>query len=280
MTYRTLLVHVDNSQQCRARVELAVEFASRLPAHLTGIYLPFHPPGFPDVVDIAGAGLPPPPPPESDTQRLERAEQMFMEICRRQALSPEWITPSLDPNREMQTHARYADLVIVGQEDRTDPETTPARGFVESVVLAGGRPVLILPYAGKLPRSFDNILLAWDGGREAARAAADAMPLLCAAKAVHVMHVNRGDRTDALGPIPGLDIGLFFARHGVHVEVTPERGANDIAVGDDLLSRAADMSIDLIVMGGYGHSRVQEWVLGGVTRKLLETMTVPVLMSH
>ena len=106
------------------------------------------------------------------------------------------------------------------------------------------------------------------------------MPFLQAAKTVHVMHVSRGGKPDALGPIPGLDIAMFFARHGVNVRVTPERGANDIAVGEDLLSRAADMNIDLIVMGGYGHSRMQEWVLGGVTRTLLETMTVPVLMSH
>lgn len=280
MTYRTLLVHVDNSQQCRARVELAVDFACRLPAHLTGIYLPFHMPIFSDVTDIGGMGVPPPSSPESDAKRLDQAEQMFMEICRRQAVSPEWLTPRYDTNGEMRTHARYADLVIVGQEDQSDPETLPAMGFVESVVLAGGRPVLILPYAGKVPRSFNNILLAWDGGREAARAAADAMPFLMAAKTVHVMHVTRGNRTEVLGPIPGLDIAMFFARHGVNVRVTPERGANDVAVGEDLLSRAADLNIDLIVMGAYGHSRMQEWVLGGVTRTMLETMTVPVLMSH
>lgn len=280
MTYRTLLVHVDNSRQCRARLELAVDLARRLPAHLTGIYLPFRPPAFPDVTRSAGAGLPPPPEPESDDKRLAHAEQMFRDICQRQGVSPEWLTPQYEENSEIRTHARYADLVIVGQQDRNDPETSPAVGFVESAVLGGGRPVLILPYAGKLPKAFNNILLAWDGGREAARAAADAMPLLMAAKTVHVMHVGRGDRPDDLGPIPGLDIGMFFARHGVNVEVTPERGTTDISIAETLLSRAADMSIDLIVMGGYGHSRMQEWVLGGVTRTLLETMTVPVLMSH
>lgn len=280
MTYRTLLVHVDNSARCRARVELAADFAFRLPAHLTGIYLPFHPPGFPDVTGLAGAGLPPPPVPLSDPERLANAERLFMDVCRRQALSPEWLTPKYDETREMRTHARYADLVIMGQEDVTDPESSPTVGFVASVVLGGGRPVLIVPYAGKLPKAFNNVLLAWDGGREAARAAVDAMPFLRAAKRVDVMHVSRGDRADGLGPIPGLDIGMFFARHGVQVNVTPERGANDVAVAEALLSRAADMNTDLIVMGGYGHSRMQEWVLGGVTRTMLESMTVPVLMSH
>ncbi|WP_338299958.1 universal stress protein [Pandoraea sputorum] len=280
MTFRTLLVHVDNSDRCRARVELAADFAYRFPAHLTGIYLPFHPPGFPDVTAMGGTGLPPPPAPESDPKRLAQAEQMFSEVCRRQDVSPEWITPRYEESSEMRTHARYADLVIVGQEDRSDPESSPTIGFVASVVLGGGRPVLILPYAGKLPTAFNHILVAWDGGREAARAAADAMPFLRSAKAVDVMHVSRVARPDDLGPIPGMDIAMYFARHGVNVTVTPECRTNDVAIGEALLSRAADLNADLIVMGGYGHSRMQEWVLGGVTRTMLESMTIPVLMSH
>lgn len=280
MSYRTLLVHVDNSHQSIGRIEFAADLACRLSAHLTGIYLPFHPPGFPDVTRSGGTGLPPPPAPDSDAHRLAQAEKQFTEITGRRGLTAEWLTPQYDENYEMRTHARYADLVIVGQDERGDAETSPVSGFVESVVLAGGRPVLILPYAGKVQKAFERILLAWDGSREAARAAADAMPFLQTAKTVRVVHVSHGRRSSSLGPIPGMDIATFFARHGVNVEVSAERAVDDIDVGDVLISCAADMNIDLLVMGGYGHSRLQEWALGGVTRTVLESMTVPVLMSH
>jgi nucleotide-binding universal stress UspA family protein len=105
----------------------------------------------------------------------------------------------------------------------------------------------------------------------------DAVPLLRRADAVELITVN--PEGSAHGDIPGADIALYLARHGVRVEVKIER-AVDIDVGNMLLSRAADLGIDLIVMGAYGHSRVREYVMGGATRTLLDTMTVPVLMSH
>jgi nucleotide-binding universal stress UspA family protein len=121
------------------------------------------------------------------------------------------------------------------------------------------------------------VLLAWNASREATRATTDALPFLKAADKVVVAPV-KPDRA-AHGEAPGTDIGLYLSRHGVRVEVAAIQGT-DLDAGNALLSRAADLSIDLIVMGGYGHSRMSELILGGVTRTMLESMTVPVLMSH
>jgi len=173
-------------------------------------------------------------------------------------------------------HARYADLVLIGQTDASDDSKVPT-DFPERLVLAAGRPVLILPAVGKFATIGKRILIAWNPSREATRAVTDAIPLLQRADNVHVMAVN--PKAGEHGSVPGADIGLYLARHGVRVDVKTDHGA-EIDVGNELLSRAADLDADLIVMGGYGHSRLKEWVLGGATRTILESMTAPVLMSH
>jgi nucleotide-binding universal stress UspA family protein len=177
----------------------------------------------------------------------------------------------------LRLNARYADLVISPQAEPTDePET---RLLPHEIVLAAGRPVLFVPYAGRFPDAGRRVLVAWDGGREAARAVSDALPFLARAETVEVsvFDPERSPRTH--GEQPGADIALFLSRHGVKVTVHRQSGAG-YDVGAQILSRAADAAADLIVMGGYGHARVRELVLGGVTRTILESMTVPVLMSH
>jgi nucleotide-binding universal stress UspA family protein len=139
--------------------------------------------------------------------------------------------------------------------------------------------VLFHPYAGDFPTVGKRVLIAWDAGREAARAASDALPLLRRADAVEVAVFDPQRARRNHGAQPGADIALFLARHGVKVSVHTQSGAG-YDVGAQILSRAADTSADLIVMGAYGHARVRELVLGGVTRTVLEAMTVPVLMSH
>ncbi len=120
-------------------------------------------------------------------------------------------------------------------------------------------------------------MVCWDSSRPAARAVADAMPLLERAKRVEVAIVTSG--SGKYDEIEGVDMGQHLARHGLNVEVNRiARGNVDVA--DALLSHAADSSADFIVMGGYGHSRLREFVLGGVTRSIFRSMTVPALMSH
>lgn len=170
--------------------------------------------------------------------------------------------------------ARRFDLSVVAQ---SEPERTlPEELIIEAALFDAGRPVLVVPYIQKQGAKLERVVVCWDGSRNAARAIADAMPLLHRAKAVDVLIVasEAGKSTD----VPGADIGQHLARHGLKVDV--KRITADIEVADAILSHAADSGADLLVMGGYGHSRLREFILGGVTRNILQSMTVPVLMSH
>jgi nucleotide-binding universal stress UspA family protein len=134
----------------------------------------------------------------------------------------------------------------------------------------------VVPYIQQTSIKLDRIMICWDGSRSAARAAADAMPFLERAKSVEVAMVSERGKSEET---PEADIAQHLARHGLAVEVKQIAAAH-VHTADILLSHAADTSADLLVLGGYGHSRLREFVLGGVTRSILETMTVPTLMSH
>ena len=276
MSFKTILVHIDAGQRCSARVDLAIKLALKHDAHLVGLqaFPPFEPPGY--VMAEMGPAI-------IDAQRqvaaaeIARAETEFAKQASGAGLrNVEWRNAIDDPVDAMTLHARYADLLVIGQTDDSDVPHTPS-DFPERLVLAAGRPVLIMPSIGSFPSVGKRILVAWNPSREATRAVTDAIPLLRLADNVHVMAVN--PKSGEHGAVAGADIGLYLARHGVRVEVKTDHGA-EIDVGNELLSRAADLDADLIVMGGYGHSRLKEWVLGGATRTILESMTVPVLMSH
>jgi nucleotide-binding universal stress UspA family protein len=147
----------------------------------------------------------------------------------------------------------------------------------ESTLFESGRPVVMVPYIQKAALKLDRVMVCWDGSRPAARAVADAMPLLERAGRVEVVIVaNERGKNDE---IAGADMGQHLARHGLKVDVQ-RITAGGIEVAETLLSHAADSGTDFMVMGGYGHSRLREFVLGGVTHSILRSMTVPALMSH
>lgn len=276
MTYKTILVHVDNGKYCPARLNMAIDLARRFDAHLVGLHaltavrLPAY------AIAEAGATL-------LEAQRTvakeqaDRAESLFKSAIAGAGLaSTEWRVSSDDAVDALTLHARYADVVVLGQPRERDSSGVES-DFPERVILAAGRPVLMVPYAGKFERLGKRVLVAWNTGREATRAVTDSIPLLREAEQVHVVVFN--PEGTAHGAVPGADIGLYLARHRVPVEVSYHR-ADDIDVGNQLLSRVADLGIDLIVMGGYGHSRMRELIMGGATRTILESMTAPVLLSH
>lgn len=169
-------------------------------------------------------------------------------------------------------HAHYADIAVVGQVDPDRPADLVPGDLPGQVALLAGRPVLALPYAWQSTTIGQRVVVGWDGGRESARAVADAMPLLKAASEVAVLVVGGGD-------LPGADIAAYLARHGVHAEAVALADSG-ISVADTLLSTAADRNADLLVMGAYGRSRLREMILGGTTRRILSEMTLPVLLSH
>lgn len=173
------------------------------------------------------------------------------------------------------TIARRFDICVVPQ---AEPEKSGVEELITEAALFGsGRPVIVVPYIHKGGAKLDRVLVCWDGSHAAARAVADAMPLLTRAGKVEVIIVSSdAPKSDEL---PGADLGEHLARHGIKTEIKQiVAPGNDVA--SMILSYAADFSADLIVMGGYGHSRLREFVLGGVTRGILDAMTVPVLMSH
>jgi nucleotide-binding universal stress UspA family protein len=171
--------------------------------------------------------------------------------------------------------ARRFDLSVVGQAE--PDKVAPEELIIESALFESGRPVVVVPYIQRDGLKLDRVMIGWDGSRNAARSIADAMPFLARAGSVDVVIVaSEAVKSDEL---PGADIAQHLARHGLKVEVKRIVTAG-IDVANTVLSYAADSSIDFIVMGGYGHSRLREFILGGATRGMLTSMTVPVMLSH
>ena len=280
MAYRDLLLHLDDSKGCAKRVDAAVRLAAGHSAHLTGFY---------PIVEIAllhyiKEQIPPEIQANITAEAKARAEaglEAFHKAAERAGVAYETRTDHALDNTlasVVSMHARYADLVVLGQADPKDPPHV-SRHLHEQVVLSSGRPVLLVPYIGAPATIGRRIVVAWDASREAARAVSDAMPMLNQAASVLVVSINPKSTPLGHGELPGADLGAHLARHSIKVEV--ERvTAGELSVADALLSYIADRSADLLVMGGYAHSRVRELVLGGVTRTILESMPVPVLMAH
>jgi nucleotide-binding universal stress UspA family protein len=276
MGLKDLLVHVDNDPACSARVDVAAALAAKHDAHLTGL----HPMGWPRLPGYVEVEL---PRTFLDEQRRQledlahQAETRFHEAIRRRGVQGEWRVDTGDIVGMTKLHARYADVTVVGQGIDLKDAPYDLRFLPQELALGVGRPVLVVPRYGTFDTIGERVLVAWNGCREATRAVHDALPILKLATKVTVLSIDperdTGDR------IPSADIALHLARHGVAAEGMSTVGL-DISVGDLLLSRAADLGADLIVMGAYGHSRMRELVLGGATRHILQHMTVPVLMSH
>ncbi len=257
--------------------EFAISIADAFEAHITGIAFAYDPVITPTVMDGMSAVW-------VDTQRNENraaaqaAIDKFEEGVRRESLSGEHrlMESSLGGAANLFGRiARRFDLAVVGQ---TDPERLASDDlFIEAALFESGRPVVVAPYIQKQGIKLDRVLVCWDASRTAARAVADAMPFLTRAKKVEIVMVSGkgGDKSE----IPGVDFGQHLARHGLAIELK-RLVAEDVDVANTVLSYAADCAADFIVMGGYGHSRLREFVLGGATRGILESMTVPVLMAH
>ncbi|GJH10524.1 universal stress protein [Caballeronia novacaledonica] len=275
MSYKTILVHLDTSVRAHPRLETALQLARQFDAYVIGLFSVFEPNARAFNVMAGTAAYY-----EARTAvRREQAgalERLFHAELNRAGVSGEWLAPAEPADHAVPHHARCADLVIAGQDDPGDPESYIGDGFRENLILSAGRPVLLMPCTGFFPSIGRFPMIAWDGGREAARAVHDALPLLKAAGRATIVRVD--EKADER--IADADIAACIARHGVEVDIVSGASGADASAGDILLSRAADLGADLVVMGGYGHARWRELVLGGATRTFLQSMTVPVLMSH
>ena len=279
MPLKDILVHVDASPHAAVRLQLAIILARQHAAHLIGLHVVDTVLPTMALADGSGGGallgeL-------IDQLRADGLaaatgiEARFRETLRREALDGEWRLAEGATPDAVAFHARTVDLAVVGQRD-PEADSSSAGLVVEQVLFAAGRPVLVVPYAGHFETLGRRVLVGWNESPEAARAVADAMPLLVAAERVLVLTVNPDDVD---GAEPGAAIALHLARHGVRAQVEHVTAPDtpDAAV---LLNKASELGADLLVIGAYGHSRLRELVLGGVTRTLLQSMTVPVLLSH
>ena len=280
MSYKDLLVVLGSDTASRGRMALATALAERFAAHLVGLY----PLPIPDVPRTLGYYNPSLFDPifrdlrEKAQEVCDKERQAFEHAASLRGLSAEWrVTEGLEADPAV--HARYVDLTILGQVDPDGGDTELIRPRPELLALASGRPILAVPYAGQFETVGRRVLIGWNATREATRAVNDAMPLLVGADVVTVLTIDAREGPDAHGELPGADISLHLARHGVKATIERTVSAG-VPAGEVLLSRAADLGADLLVIGAYGHSRMRELLLGGATRSILQSMTVPVLMSH
>ncbi|MGG5886359.1 universal stress protein [Falsiroseomonas sp. HC035] len=281
MGIRDFLVHLGTDKASSVRLDFAADLAERLSAHLVGLH----------VIDVplpilAGAEFGGGAAVAEMIERMHRdaidaaapVEARFRERLRLDTLSGAWRQVEGSLAGQMALHGRYSDLIVMGQTDPDDAETI-GDSAIYAALFESGRPVLLLPRVGAPTRLGRHALIAWNARREAARAVHDALPLLALMEEVTVLTVMPRKDEDGHGEQPGADIAAHLARHGLRVTVRSVAGA-DVTVGDLLLNEAADLGANLLVMGGYGHSRLREFMLGGATRTILAQMTVPVLISH
>lgn len=283
MSYRTILVHVDQSRHAPGRIALAAQVANLSGAHLVGS-------AFSGVSRFAEANALAANWPQlaNECEHLRQRARTCLTSFDRIAAGAgvaSFEQRLLDDDAEggLLLQARYCDLMVLSQTDADEQLPCVPRPLPPHLLLHGGRPLLLAPNRGsEAPAApaapISRPLLAWDGSNQAARAFSDALPLLRQARNAVLCVLNAEQQAERHGAEPGADMALFLARHGVQVELVRERSR--ASTGGTLLALAGERRCDLLVMGGYGHQRLREILLGGTTRSVLRDMSLPVLMSH
>ena len=274
--FKDILVRLDEGASHNIATNFALSIAHRFDAHVAGVAFAYEPvtPG------TLMSGMPATLYEESriECEKQAKAAVAIFENAARNASVPYSTHMVQAPVGDAFAHAaaiaRRFDLAVVRQEENDDGRQD---GCIEALLFGSGRPLIVVPYIHKEELKLDRVLVCWDNSQHAARAIGDALPLLKQAKQIEVITVASAGKEG--NDVPGADVGIHLARHGLTVSVR-NLVAPDIDIADAILSHAADMSADFMVMGGYGHSRLREFVLGGVTHTVLATMTVPVMLSH
>jgi nucleotide-binding universal stress UspA family protein len=261
-----ILIHVPAVAGADPGIDYGLSVARAFSAHATGIAFALEPQVAPTYFGAV--------PGEYVVQIREESERLAAEALRRFMRAADGSGVPAETRTATTTIDGAADVFGRPDTDRPGPEAA----LLEAALFESGRPLLIVPYVQKKSVEFDRVLIAWDGGRPAARAVAAAEPFLARAKQVEILVVESG-KAD-LKAVPGADLARHLARHKLKVELRRAVVGSGQDVDATILNEIADSEVDLVVMGGYGHSRLREFVLGGTTRGIIGAMTAPVLMAH
>ena len=277
MNYKDIVVQIADGTDGAMRLKVALDLAVLHGAHITGLYVepPLPMSAFPEIpvpAEVINAQE------AAAAQRLTSLEQQFAHASGQAGVSAEWRVSHADTVTALNVNARYADLLVTGHSEDGSVSWF-GMAATKHIALESGRPVLVVPCGAKVTSLGQRVLVAWNGSREAVRAVHDALPLLVHASFVQVVVINPQVGYGEHGAVPGADICLHLARHGIKAEAYVGHSDSQ-AIGAALLTQATAIGADLVVMGAYGHSRFRELVLGGVTRHLLQHLRVPMLMAH
>jgi nucleotide-binding universal stress UspA family protein len=271
MGIKHILIHIDSGSGSDVRVTLALQLARRLQAYVTGLFVV----PSPDLMippDSGGGAAAIATAIAAMEEAADAIGGRFLAMLEADQLMGEWIRLTGSPVMLVTRHAAAADLVILGQHD---PLHSAILEMPEDIILSCGRPVLMVPHTGQFERVGEQVVIAWNGSREAVRALHDALPLMDRSRAVAIVSVNPKEEATEVGD----QLVRHLARRGLNAEAETVRN-KELAAADAVLRRAASSGSDLIVMGAYGHSRLREMILGGMTQEMLRRMDRPVLMAH
>ncbi len=278
MGYKDILVYADSTKYAATRLDTAARLALSHDAHLTALHVD---PAPYMQVDLMSTGVAPQIRQWQKTVQKEKAEKIRKivdGIGARHGIEIELRRQEGAINDVIMSQAAYADLVVVSQAGNPFDLERPIDPSPGVIAVSSGRPVLIVPNRAGEFQVGNNVLIAWKPCAEAVRAVHDALPLLKLARSFKTIEVNLGGEAGH-GRLAGAEIARHLARHGVNVTaMTMNEGHS--SDGATILAQGTEMGADLIIMGGYGHSRFREVIFGGVTSHILEHHQIPVFMAH
>lgn len=277
MNIKRLLIHLDHSQGCDNRLQTAIDLSRKLDARLTGVFVvpDYIVPSYIEAqisVDILT---------DVTEKAVARAREHLVDCTKLTAKAGVEMDARVVEGQLvsiLREHSKYSDLLILGQDNPDDPDNT-SYGLADTLLFEGACPCLVVPHSGKVPTPGERVLVAWNASRESARALREAVPLLQRAKEVVVLSSEPGNADEGDGHPHADELMRYLDAHGISA-VTGGMGSVEMSATDVITAQAADMNADLIVMGGYGHARLREFILGGVTHDMLKQAPVSLFLAH